>query len=55
MKHYDLGNVRCTLEKTSSGYYKVVAEYDGNVFENMFSNKEQALEEILSYAEVDEF
>ena len=55
MKYYNLGDVKCSLEKTSSGYYIVVAKYEGYEFKNMFSTKEKALEEILSYAEDDEF
>lgn len=57
VKRYDLGNVRCTLEEISThhGYYRVTAEWDGHTFVNRFHSKAEAIEEILSYAEVDEF
>ena len=52
-KAYDLGDVKCSIERTSSGYYEVVAEWGDSTFTNIFSTKEAALEEILSYAEVE--
>lgn len=57
VKRYDLGNVRCTLEQTSTrhGYYRVTVEWDGHTFVNRFRSRAEAIEEILSYAEVDEF
>lgn len=57
VKRYDLGNVRCTLEETSKrhGYYRVTVEWDGHTFVNRFHSRAEAIEEILSYAEVDEF
>ena len=57
VKRYDLGNVRCTLEQTSTrhGYYRVTVEWDGHTFVNRFHSRAEAIEEILSYAEVDEF
>lgn len=57
VKRYDLGNVRCTLEQTSTrhGYYRVTVEWDGHTFVNRFHSRAEAMEEILSYAEVDEF
>lgn len=55
MKTYEVGYCICTIEKTSSGYYAVVVKdtAHGTKTENMFSTKEQALEEILSYAEIE--
>ena len=57
VKRYDLGNVRCTLEETSKrhGYYRVTVEWDDHTFVNRFHSRAEAIEEILSYAEVDEF
>ena len=57
VKRYDLGNVRCTLEETSKrhGYYRVTVEWDNHTFVNRFRSRAEAIEEILSYAEVDEF
>ena len=57
VKRYDLGNVRCTLEETSKRheYYRVTVEWDGHTFANRFHSRAEAIEEILSYAEVDEF
>lgn len=57
VKRYDLGNVRCTLEQTSTrhGYYRVTVEWDDHTFVNRFRSRAEAIEEILSYAEVDEF
>lgn len=52
---YEIGDVTLTLEKTSSGYYTTTAEWDGHKFRNMFSTREQALDEILSYAELSEY
>ncbi len=51
MKKYTIGDVTFTLERTSSGRYKLKTEWGGNTFWNMFSTKEKAMEEILSYAE----
>ena len=51
MKKYIIGDVTLTLEKTSSGYYKLKTEWGGNTFWNIFSTKEKAMEEILSFAE----
>ena len=55
MKLYEVGNCKCTLEETEKGYYIVTAEWDGHTYKHRFGTKEKALEEILSYAEVDEF
>ena len=57
VKRYDLGNVRCTLEETSKrhGHYRVTVEWDDHNFVNRFHSRAEAIEEILSYAEVDEF
>lgn len=59
-KYYEVGWHKCSIEKTSSGYYKVnITDIDNEMeTEELFSTKEKALEEILSYAEVfgvDEF
>ncbi len=54
-KNYDLGRYEAVLEKTSSGYYKlrlIDLKYSDDI-EKMFSNKLQALEEIVSYIEID--
>lgn len=51
-KNYMIGSMKCAIEKTSSGYYIVTVEADSATEQKMFSTKEQALEEILSYAEV---
>lgn len=55
VKAYDLGSVRCILEETSSGYYRVTVKWDNHTFVNRLHSREEALEEILSYAEIDEF
>lgn len=54
MKTYDMGCVKCTLTKTQRDHYRVTAEWDGHKFSNLFKTKEEALEEILSYAEIEE-
>ena len=53
MKKYDLGTIQASIERTSSGYFKVCVDYDGNHFENLFSTEVSALNEILSYCETD--
>lgn len=53
MKKYDFGNIKASIERTSSGYFKVCVDYDGHHFESMFSTEVSALYEILSYCETD--
>lgn len=54
-KYYEIGAFKFKLEKTSSGYYELTTYFDGeNWFTHMFSTLEQALVEILSYAEISE-
>lgn len=54
MKTYQFGDVRLTITKTQRDHYRVTAEWDGHRFNNIFRTKEEALEEILSYAEVED-
>lgn len=53
-KYYDIEN-GCSIEKTSSGYYEVVINESrsGNEYKYLFPTKEKAMEEILSYLEID--
>lgn len=51
-KYYEVGQAECSIEKTTSGYYEVIVNDSGNEYKYLFSTKEKALEEILSYAEV---
>lgn len=54
-KYYELGRYTASIEKTSSGYYTVTVKEDGIEYEKwMFSDKAKALEEILSFAEIEE-
>ena len=53
MKKYDLGTIKASIERTSSGYFNVCVDYDGHHFENLFSTEVDALYEILSYCEDD--
>lgn len=54
-KYYELGRYTASIEKTSSGYYIVTVKEDGIEYEKwMLSDKAKALEEILSFAEMDE-
>lgn len=58
-KHYNLGDGwTAKVEKTSSGYYKTtVKDGSGNneVYEAMHSNELDALREVLSYCECDNY
>lgn len=52
-KYYDIGGIKFKLTRTSSGCYELVT-YIGTTFTHLFWTKEQALVEILSYAEISE-
>lgn len=52
-KYYEIGKTKFKLTRTSSGCYELVT-YVGITFTHIFWTKEQALNEILSYAEISE-
>lgn len=61
IKYFDLGNFAASLEPTASGNFKIKVAIKSNsyetqivVFETIHSTIEDALIEILSYAEVEE-
>ena len=55
MKYYDLGNIKASIERTSSGYFEVyVKEKDKDcIFYSVHSTEAEALREILSYCEIE--
>lgn len=55
-KYYDLGRVKMTIERTSSGFYQTETKdtETGQTIQHMFSTLEGALLEAISYTEIDE-
>lgn len=55
-KYYDLGRVKMTIERTSSGFYLTETKdtETGSIVQHMFSTLEGALLEAISYTEIDE-
>ena len=54
MKYYDLGNIKASIERTDSGYFKVCVKDKDYIFHTMHSTEAEALREILSYCETDD-
>ena len=55
MKHFDLGDGwTASIQRTTSGYFKVVVNDSHESWETMHSTELEALREILSYCEEDE-
>lgn len=57
-KIYDLGTVKASIERTSSGYFEVHVKdrffYGDHIWKTMHSTETEALNEILSYCETDD-
>ena len=56
-KYYDLGWIKASIERTSSGYFEtVVKEIDtGDEFKSLHATMKSAFLEIMSYCEIDEW
>lgn len=54
MKTYDLGTIKASVTRTSSGYFEVYVKDRDNIFRTMHSTEVDALKEILSYCETDD-
>ena len=55
-KYFDLGRVRMSIERTSSGYWQTETKdaETGSTIKHMFPTLEGALTEAISYTEIDE-
>lgn len=53
-KIYDLGTIKASIERTSSGYFEVHVKQGDHVWKTMHSTETEALNEILSYCETDD-
>ena len=54
MKSYNLGNVKASINRTSSGYFEVCINDGKYIYKTMHSTETEALYEILSYCEIDD-